>query len=120
MTMLSSLKDNNWFGMRLKRARESARLSQEELAERVDLTRLTIARYETGRLKPGFERLHPIAQAVSQPLWWFFTDDDEEPIRELALPNDVVGEFSGRLARMEEQLLQCRAMLSDLSRAQGR
>ena len=46
MITLRSSRDKNWFGRRLKAAHEAARISQEELAERVDLTRLTIARYE--------------------------------------------------------------------------
>lgn len=104
MITLTSLGDINWFGRRLKAARESARLSQEELAERVDLTRLTIARYESGRLKPGFERLEPLASALSLPLWWFFTEDEQPPIISSRNPNeDLLQKILDRLTVLEEK-----------------
>lgn len=101
MIRLSSSRDNNWFGRRLKAAREAARLSQEELGERVDLTRLTIARYESGKLRPNFERLEPLAQAVAQPLWWFFTEQDELP-RGSATFEQLCREVLHRLSVLEE------------------
>lgn len=100
----------------MKQARETARLSQEELAERVDLTRLTIARYESGRLKPSFERLLPIANAVSRPLWWFFVDDEENPTPLAQGTNDkILQEILGRLAQLEQQVHQCRDVLTVLA-----
>lgn len=103
MFKLRSSRDNNWFGRRLKVAREAAKISQEELAERVDLTRLTIARYESGRLRPNFERLEPLAAAVSQPLWWFFTDQDEKP-KYSATFEEFCTEVLNRLSVLEERV----------------
>lgn len=101
--MLRSSRDSNWFGRRLKAAREAARISQEELAERVELTRLTIARYESGKLRPNFERLEPLALAVSQPLWWFFTDQDELPKYSATL-EEFCTEVLSRLSHLEERV----------------
>lgn len=107
MSKLKASKDKNWFGQRLKAAREAARMSQEELAEKVELTRLTIARYESGRLKPGFERLEPLAAALSQPLWWFFTDRDEKPKLLPSGPSEeLCREILVRLGRLEEKVEQ--------------
>ena len=100
---MRSSRDKNWFGRRLKVAREAARISQEELAERVDLTRLTIARYESGKLRPNFERLEPIAAAVSQPLWWFFIDQDEKP-KYSATFEEFCSEVLSRLTVLEERV----------------
>ena len=117
--MLASLEDNNWYGRRLKFAREAARLSQEELAERVDLTRLTIARYESGKLKPSFERLVPIAAALSQPLWWFFTDEDNSSVCGDSGVDPTLQEIVDRLNHLESQVGQCQNLLSELRDAQG-
>ena len=99
---MNSLSEPNWYGARLKLARESAGLSQEELAEKVALTRLTISRYESGEIKPGFERLKPLADAVLRPLSWFF----EEPFEN----SEVILE---RLDKIEEKLQFLIDRLSD-------
>lgn len=103
MFTLRSSRENNWFGRRLRAAREAAKISQEQLAERVELTRLTIARYESGKLRPNFERLEPIAAAVSQPLWWFFTDQDEKP-KYSATFEEFCTEVLSRLSSLEERV----------------
>lgn len=117
--MLASLEDNNWYGRRLKFAREAARLSQEELAERVDLTRLTIARYESGKLKPSFERLVPIAAALSQPLWWFFTDRDNASVASEPGLDTTLQEIVDRLNHLESQVGQCQSLLYELRESSG-
>lgn len=112
--MLASLEDNNWYGRRLRFAREAARLSQEELAERVELTRLTIARYESGRLKPSFERLVPIAAALSQPLWWFFTQEDNSSVGAEGVRETALQEIVDRLNHLEDQVGLCQSLLYEL------
>ena len=50
-------------GQRVRRYRESAGLTQEELAGRAHIGRVTLARLETGEQSPRFNTLRAIAQA---------------------------------------------------------
>ena len=51
-------------GNRIRDARERMRLSQEELAELARLNRVTIAKYESGKVEPGAQALSRIADAL--------------------------------------------------------
>lgn len=51
-------------GKRIAELRRGAGLSQDELAELSMLNRVTIARYESGRLEPGAHALKRIADAL--------------------------------------------------------
>jgi transcriptional regulator with XRE-family HTH domain len=55
-------------GERLKRLREEARLSQEALAARSGISRVTIARLEAGEQDPHYETLLALAQGLGLPL----------------------------------------------------
>ena len=50
-------------GERIRELRQSAGLSQEQLAELSSLNRVTIAKYEAGRVEPGAQALSRIADA---------------------------------------------------------
>ncbi|HEY7874390.1 MAG TPA: helix-turn-helix transcriptional regulator [Actinomycetota bacterium] len=47
----------------IREARKRSRLTQRELAERLGTTQGVIARWETGRSSPTFERLHRAVKA---------------------------------------------------------
>lgn len=47
--------------LRLKSLRKSYKLSQQELANRLNLNRVTYSQYETGRREPDLETLQKIA-----------------------------------------------------------
>jgi transcriptional regulator with XRE-family HTH domain len=55
-------------GDRLRNARFRAGLSQEQLADRVGVTRLTIRNYELGRTSPSLDRLNELAFALRVPV----------------------------------------------------
>ncbi len=55
-------------GVRIRRSRELAKLSQERLAERADLARTTIVRIETGVVSPRLDHLLLIADVLAVPL----------------------------------------------------
>ena len=57
---------------RLSLARREAGLTQEESAEQAGLTRVTIARYETGHRSPSELALNMLATLYSKPVEWFF------------------------------------------------
>lgn len=51
-------------GGRIRELRMAAGLSQEQLAELSSLNRVTIAKYEAGRVEPGAQALSRIADAL--------------------------------------------------------
>lgn len=55
-------------GVQIRQAREHAGLTQERLAERADLDRVTIVRIETGATSPRLDHLLMIADALGAPL----------------------------------------------------
>jgi DNA-binding XRE family transcriptional regulator len=55
-------------GVQIRQARELADLTQERLAERADLDRVTIVRIETGVASPKLDHLLMIANALGVPL----------------------------------------------------
>lgn len=51
-------------GGKIKELRTAANLSQEQLAELATLNRVTVAKYEAGRVEPGAQALARIADAL--------------------------------------------------------
>lgn len=51
-------------GGRIRELRIAANLSQEQLAELASLNRVTIAKYESGKVEPGAQALSRIADAL--------------------------------------------------------
>ena len=51
-------------GENIRRIREYQRLSQEELAELAGIHRVTLARYESGKVDPGAQQIGRIAEAL--------------------------------------------------------
>jgi len=49
------------FGMRLKELREAKRLSQADVAERLEVTRSTVSGYECNTITPSLEQLVKLA-----------------------------------------------------------
>ncbi len=57
----------NWLrdlGIQIRTARETARLSQEELAEKLSVTRGQLSNYENGKCHPGVNVVTEIAEAL--------------------------------------------------------
>ena len=64
-------------GAQLRKARERALLTQEELAARADLGVPTISRIENGRVEPHFRTIRKLAKALGME------------------PRDLVGDADG-------------------------
>jgi len=56
------------FGHRLRQIREERNLSQQELADLADLTRITITRFENAQMTPTLEALIGITKGLEIPL----------------------------------------------------
>ena len=70
----------NDIGRRIAQIRRDRGYNQEQLAEMALLSRITLARYETGAIEPGALALSRIADALG-------TSTDEQLCRTEKLPN---------------------------------
>lgn len=52
-------------GSRIRQARDRAGLTQEQLAERIGVSRTAVARYESGEIEPKLHNLAAIALALN-------------------------------------------------------
>jgi transcriptional regulator with XRE-family HTH domain len=59
---------NKKVGKRIKKARKELGLTQEELAEKVNMHYTTISRIETGLSNPPVQTINKIAKALKIPL----------------------------------------------------
>ncbi len=59
---------NKKVGKRIKRARKDMEMTQEELAEKVNMHYTTISRIETGDSNPPIQTIAKIAKALRIPL----------------------------------------------------
>lgn len=68
--------------MKLKDYRKAAKMTQSQLASKVDLTRIAIARYESGERRPSPEIAERIALVLKIParcMWeTFYAPDTQE------------------------------------------
>lgn len=69
-------------GRRLKQARQSAKLSQEQLGIQSDLDPMSAStrmnRYELGVRVPDFELVGRFAKVLNVPATFFYAEDDDE------------------------------------------
>lgn len=103
---------NELIADRLRQARTQAGLSQEELAEKIGLTTVSISKFETGRRQPRVSTLERVAEATGTPLAWFFSEPSEP----------VLPDFHRRLSKhllsfLENEQIGLRALLDSLGEA---
>ncbi len=65
-------------GDRVKRFRKDARLTQEKLAEKVDVAVETVSRLERGHSLPSVEKFYEIARAIDVEMAALFDIADED------------------------------------------
>jgi len=58
----------NTFGDRLRSARSSRGLTQDELAERLEVSKGAVSAWENNRDKPSFDKLRPLRDVLSTSL----------------------------------------------------
>jgi transcriptional regulator with XRE-family HTH domain len=56
------------FGRAIGRARNAAKLTFEQLAERADVSRRTLINIEHGKANPTVKKVHAIAHALNVPI----------------------------------------------------
>ncbi len=73
------------FEEKLIKLRKQSGMSQEELAEKLDVTRQTVSKWELGQSKPDMEKLIEISKLFNIPIGNLTDENDsieDEPIRE--------------------------------------
>lgn len=68
---------NKTIAEKIKEARKIARLTQLDLARKLDVKQQTISQYERGETSPDFDMLKKIADITTKPLNWFFNENEE-------------------------------------------
>lgn len=85
---------DNSVGKRIETLRKSKKISQEDLAEKVGVSRTTIYKWESGTSIPNYANMQALARALETTVS-FFTDetsferDEEEREKESARENEV-------------------------------
>lgn len=78
-------------GDKLKTLRRGRKLTQQELAERMDLSRATISNYEVGRRSPHLSELRRFAAFYGVSLDYFGIEATDESFELLARARSVLG-----------------------------
>lgn len=60
------------FANNLRRARESAKMTQQEAADKLNISRSNITKYEIGTLEPNIETIGMIAELYGVSTDWLF------------------------------------------------
>ena len=85
---------DNSVGKRIETLRKSKKISQEDLAEKVGVSRTTIYKWESGTSVPNYANMQALARALETTVS-FFTDetsfgcDEEEKEKESARENEI-------------------------------
>lgn len=64
------------YGNRLKRLRENKKLSQQQLADKLNINRSTYARYELNKTQPDYETLQKLAEFYNVSIDYILTGVD--------------------------------------------
>lgn len=87
-------------GSKLKQLRQSKKLTQEEVATRVNITRSTVSNYERGRRTPHLKDLQKLADVFGVGLDYFGVSPKDEAFELLARAKQV---FANNLISAEEK-----------------
>ena len=77
--VLSPEEEQERLGMRLKEAREYFGLSQESVADQLNIPRASISALETGKRKVSGLELKQLARLYRQPVAYFLGEEDAVP-----------------------------------------
>lgn len=108
-------------GLRIKRARAVASLTQDELAERLGKSARMVSSLESGHSLTSLSTLEQIASILSEPLTYFFEDFNEigrsaAPRRKEIEINAIISSFSNHELELAVLLLKAVSQTRLLSR----
>jgi transcriptional regulator with XRE-family HTH domain len=94
------------FGDKIRAARQAVEMTQETLAEKVGVSRRTIALYETNKRKPkNAGTIIALAKALNVSTDYFMTDDELKQIQEQDAFLEQAGEQYGNRGKAQARLL---------------
>lgn len=60
------------FAINIKRARESSKMTQQQVADKLNTSRTNITKYELGTLEPNIETIGQLAELYNVSTDWLF------------------------------------------------
>lgn len=90
------------FGEKLREARKNTGLSQEELAERIGVSRAAVAKWETGKGLPDIDNLKAIAGLLDVSIDYLLDDGSTLDFSVIREPIDLGG-ANGLIAKAKEK-----------------
>mgnify|MGYP001033813528 CR=1 FL=1 len=98
------------YGHRIAKLREQRRLTQEELAKHLSISRASLSHYEKNRRMPDYETLNKMADFFDVTVDYLIgRTDDPSP----ALNNDPVKLFENSLELSDEKILERFSLMVD-------
>ena len=73
---------------RIKQAREAARLSQQEVASHLGLSRNSVAQWEIGANRPAHDRLAKLAGFLGVTVQWLLLGEGESGVKASVAPEE--------------------------------
>ena len=92
------------FGEKLKQARQNAKMSQEELAAKVFVSRSAIAKWETNRGMPDLENLKAISFALNVSIDYLLDDGSTLDLSVIREAIDISQYGKGRKKAIKDRL----------------
>lgn len=110
-------------GSNIKFARLQRRITQEQIAERMEITTNYYGRYERGDMRPNLDRLMQTSEILSTPIEDFFAGaydpkDFEQPPEPDATAQGIARLLSGCSERSKAVMLQLCEAIADLDKDQ--
>lgn len=90
------------YGERLKRLREDKKLSQQQLADRLNINRSTYARYELGQTQPDYETLQRLADFYGVSVDYLFGRENKKNLPELTAKDER--DIAKRMEKIKKDL----------------
>ena len=90
------------FGERLRKARKSKGLTQDELAERAGMNGRHLSRYETGVVEPPVRTVRRLSEALSVPLEELTQDAPHAKLQSLVPDEELLEQFKA-LSRIDDE-----------------
>lgn len=89
---MKNFKTSRFIGSRIKKRRTELRLSQEKLAEALDVTYQQVQRYENGSNLLNTDKLQSIAEFLDVPVSYFFDESVDKvlPKAHMSLSADEI------------------------------
>ena len=92
-----------YVGKKIRAYREQKKMSQETLAQELDVTANTISRWETATYRPSVADLERVSRVFGVPIWTFLPSETTPPTEKqhalLSATGDLPGEDLEELER---------------------